>query len=93
MPGEMIPIFLFGIMGLVGIAYSPVGRAFGRLIGGDKADPEVGELKAEIAELREQVTDLESRLHGELDEVQNRLDFAERVIAQAKAKDALPGGR
>lgn len=29
----------------------------------------------------------------ELDDIQNRLDFAERVLAQVKARDALPGPR
>lgn len=93
MPGELIPIVLFIVMGAVGISFSPIGRAMARRAGGAKDDPDIEELKAEIAELRERLADAEARLGGELDELHNRVDFAERVIAQQQAKGALPGER
>ncbi len=92
MPGELIPIVLFIMMGAVGISFSPIGRALARRAGGAKDDPDVEELKAEIAELRERLSDAEARLGGELDELHNRMDFAERVVAQQKPREALPGG-
>ena len=52
---------------------------------------EVELLRGEIDRLR---TDVEHTSRPpELDDIQNRLDFAERVLAQVKARDALPGPR
>jgi hypothetical protein len=50
------------------------------------------ELRDEVDQLRAEVADLRSRA-GEMDDVQNRLDFAERMLAQVREKNALPGGR
>ncbi|HEY2805078.1 MAG TPA: hypothetical protein VGI92_04390 [Gemmatimonadales bacterium] len=46
---------------------------------------EVEQMRAEIAQLRER--------SAELDDVHNRLDFAERLLAQVREKPALPGPR
>ena len=76
--------------GLVAIAFSPIGRAIARRIGGGKVEEsEVAELRADVADLR---AELDARL-GQVDELQERLDFAERALAQVKARDALPGAR
>ena len=50
------------------------------------------DLRDEVDQLRAEVADLRSR-SAELDDVQNRLDFAERMLAQVRDKNALPGGR
>jgi hypothetical protein len=50
---------------------------------------EVEQLRAEVERLRGEVEG--AVRHPEIDEIQNRLDFAERVLAQMKARDALPG--
>src|SRR5262245_57413835 len=92
-PRELIPIILFNVCGLVAIAFSPIGRAIARRIGGDKVDEgEVAELRGELSELRAELDDTRSRL-AQLDEMQERLDFAERVLAQARDKAALPEAR
>lgn len=97
-PGDFIPLFgmLTGIvmMVLIGVtivkvANGTVGQAIARrLHGKSAADPE---LQAEIGELRDQVAALEQRL-GETEE---RLDFAERLLAQPRepAHPQLPEGR
>lgn len=76
------------MMGAVGVSFSPLGRAVGRRLAGGR-DPdtqaEVEELRAEVAELRRELDDMHARL-GQLDDVQNRLDFAERLLAQVKAR-------
>jgi len=60
------------------------------LAGGGKQAIE--ELREEVDQLRAEVEQL--RLRGaELDDVHNRLDFAERMLAQVKEKNALPGPR
>lgn len=45
-------------------------------------------LKDEVAELRDE----SHAVRRELTEAHERLDFAERLLAQAKAKAQLPGG-
>lgn len=59
------------------IMHGPVPRA-----GAGGEDPRVDDLADDVRALQAQ-----------LDEMQGRLDFAERVIAQQKARDALPGAR
>jgi len=85
----MIPIVLFLVMGAVGVSFSPLGRALARRAGG--ADPgdarEVDALRTEVAELREELREV----RGELAEASERLDFAERMLAQVRQKNALPG--
>ena len=75
---------------MIFIAYSPVMRALGNRImhgrmpppGEPVADPRVDELLDDNAMLRRQ-----------LDEMQERVAFAERMLAQQKAPNALPGAR
>ena len=84
MPHDLVPIVVFLVLGLVGGVYSPIGRAIARRISGEVpqgrgADTaEVDALSGDVAELRR-----------ELDEVQNRLDFAERLLAQVKERGLL----
>ena len=93
MPRELIPIILFNVCGLVAIAFSPIGAAIARRIGGNRADEsEVAELRGEVSELRAELDETRSRLN-QLDELQERVDFAERMLAQARDKAALPEAR
>jgi hypothetical protein len=94
MTGEAVPIFgmvtgmaitLGVIFGFVRLAQGPVGQALARRIqghvGGDS------ELAADVAELREQV-DL---LRRQLEETQERVDFAERLLSQQGPAARIPG--
>ena len=79
------------IVGLtfVGIAFSPLARALGNRImhgripapGGGGEDPRVDDLTDELAATRRH-----------LDELQERVDFAERLLAQAREKGMLGSG-
>ena len=80
-----IPIWAIASWGGMMIFRGPVGQALGRRISrdGQDAPPEVPqELYAELDELRARV--------GELEE---RVDFSERLLAQQKASDGLPAER
>ncbi len=76
---------------IVLVAYSPVFRALGNRIMHGKTPPagipmtvdteRVDQLSGEVAALRNQ-----------LYETQERLDFTERMLAQAREKGALPAG-
>lgn len=52
----------------------------------------VDELRDEIEQLRGELADMQTRLR-QVDEIQERLDFAERMLAQVKSQGALPGAR
>jgi hypothetical protein len=78
-------ITLAGIFGFVRIAQGPVGQAFARRIQGRAgADPQVA---AELTDLREQV----ELLRRQLEEIHERVDFAERLLSQQRLAERLPG--
>lgn len=92
--GELIPIFgmitgmvmtLGIIFGLVQLTRGPVGQALARRIQGRAAETD-GEVRTELAELRDQV----DALRTTLEETQERLDFTERLLSQARPADRLP---
>jgi hypothetical protein len=73
---------------ILGVAFSPIGRAVAHRIMHGKAprqpelaDPRVDDLSGEVAILREQ-----------LEATQDRLDFTERMLAQAREKGQLGAG-
>ncbi len=74
---------------IIGVAFSPVFKALGHRIMHGKPpkqvsladDPRVDDLSAEVAALREQ-----------LDATQERLDFTERLLAQAQQRGQLGAG-
>ena len=77
----------FGSKGLAEAAFR------NRVAGNDAtAQRALEELREEVEQLRGEVGELRAR-SAELDDVQNRLDFAERMLAQARERNALPGGR
>ena len=94
MTGEAVPIFgmvtgmaitLGVIFGFVRLAQGPVGQALARRIQGHAGDD--SELAADVAELREQV-DL---LRRQLEETQERVDFAERLLSRQGPAARIPG--
>lgn len=86
-PEVIVPVVLFGGGALVGISFSPIGRAIARRIGGRDAAAEDAAL-AEVEALREDL----GTVKAELGEVQERLDFAERLLAQARETGQLGAG-
>jgi len=94
---ELIPIFgmLTGVaitcaavFGLVKVAEGPLGQAIARRIQGHRAGADA-EVQAELGELRSQV----DTLRQQLEETQERVDFAERLLTRQRSPDELPGGR
>lgn len=96
--GDFWPMLVGFVGGLSVLAFAVAGAkrfALGPSGGGARAvrelAEEVDQLRAEVERLR---TDVEqTRRPPELEEIQNRLDFAERLLGQMKARDALPGPR
>ncbi|HET8625571.1 MAG TPA: hypothetical protein VFM14_18565 [Gemmatimonadales bacterium] len=74
-------ILIFGGGTAVALSFSPVGRAVAARIRGETAKPQPDpELQAEVDLLRQDVTEL-----------QERLDFAERMLAQRPEAARLQG--
>lgn len=78
--GQDVIIAVALTIGLVKIFSGPLGAALAERIRGGPA-PDDPALAAEVEQLRGRLADLEERL-----------DFAERLLAQAREADQLPGG-
>jgi hypothetical protein len=90
---ELVPIaaMLTGLLitvslvwGGVRVAHGPLGQALAQRLRGRSGD---AELSNEVAELRDQV-DL---LRRQLEETQERMDFAERLLSQRAPAAGIPG--
>lgn len=73
----------------IGLFFGPIGSAFARRLAGR---PGPAEVDAEINEIRAQVRDEADDLRNRLAEVEERLDFAERLLAHSRQTDQLPAG-
>lgn len=62
-----------------------------RISGRVPSGREIDALRDEVLQLRAELDEVHARL-GDVEEIQNRLDFAERMIGQLKGRPALPGG-
>jgi len=76
------------LAGMVLILRGPVGRALARRIEGTAGQSE-GLSLAEADELRGRMSELEQQ-HSRLLELEERLDFAERLLAQPRDPARLP---
>lgn len=87
-------IFAMTVVGFVGVGSITLIRAWAQRIsrGAGPDHREVDALRDEVEALRAEQDGMRDRL-TQLDEIQNRLDFAERMLAQGKDKPALPGPR
>ncbi len=66
-----------------------VGQAVAkRIAGGSPGAREVEALRDEVAQLRAEMDGVQGRL-SDVDELQNRVDFAERLLAQARERGLL----
>lgn len=81
MPVEQFLITVAGIVGTVVALRGPIGRAIAARIEGRR--PPDDETALELDDLRARVTTLEEG-QSQLTEVQERLDFAERLLAQER---------
>jgi Na+/glutamate symporter len=86
-PGELAMFLALGAAAL-GIFFGPVGGALARRLGGR---PTKSEAHAEIEQVSERVTAEVDELRNRLAEVEERLDFAERLLARGGHEDQIQG--
>jgi len=77
-------ILIFGGGTAVALGFSPIGRAFADRIRGKHALPQAEDLRAEIGEQHEAVVEELQQVRREVAELAERLDFAERLLAQRR---------
>jgi len=87
MPTEQLAMLIVTITGC-GIALV-LARALALRLRGPAHPPLDAHVVEELEDMRAQM----DRLQGQLDEVLERQDFTERVLAQARERGALPGGK
>jgi Na+/glutamate symporter len=87
-PGELAMFLAIGAAA-VGLLFGPIGSAVARRLAG-RAEPEEGQ--AELEQVSERLNTEVHELRGRLAEVEERLDFAERLLARNEPSHYLPGG-
>ncbi|HEU4827660.1 MAG TPA: hypothetical protein VFT04_00560 [Gemmatimonadales bacterium] len=90
-PGEMLLIAMTIVAALIGAIYilGPLARALARRIEGKATDPA---LQEEMHALRERVSEVDG-LRDRVLELEERVDFAERLLSQAPQQERLPAPR
>ncbi len=81
--GILAILLIFGGGTLIAVSFSPIGRAIAERIRG--AAPDSGHDPAIYDELE--------RMRGEMAELQERVDFTERLLAKSREQEQLPGGQ
>ena len=94
-PGDFAGLLGVSVACFTVVSFTPIGRAIARRVSG-ASDPAAAHdaqlLRDEVEQLRIEVDAMRGRM-AEMDELQGRMDFAERMIAANKDRNALPGAR
>jgi len=84
---------MLAMVALVGVSILTLAKAFAKRVAGGASDArEIEALRDEVAQLRADFEAMQARL-ADVDEIQNRLDFAERLLAQARERGQLGAPR
>jgi Tfp pilus assembly protein PilO len=89
----LVILLLFGSGAIVAVGFSPLGRALADRIRGRPVAQDAEELRAELAEAREVHAEELQQVRQEVADLAERLDFAERMLAQQREAPRVgPGG-
>ena len=87
-PGELAMFLAVGAAA-IGLFFGPIGTALGRRLAG-RSGPD--ELQVELEQMNERMAAEVEILRGRLSEVEERLDFAERLLPRGGPPDQIPEG-
>ena len=82
-------ILIFGGGTIVALGFSPIGRAIADIIRRKGQTPVGEDVRAELAEHREALTEELEAVRREVAELAERLDFAERLLAKNRDSQRL----
>ena len=90
LPPQVTALIALGFFAACALVLYPLMRALGRRLEGGRsqADPA---LRSEIEELRARLGEMDAMQHRLVD-LEERVDFAERLLAQRRDAERLPGG-
>ena len=84
-------IAALGFFACISIVGSSIARAIAGRVG-RRSQGELNAMREEIDQLHADLEHVQGRL-AQVDDMQERLDFAERMLGQLRSGGALPGGR
>jgi hypothetical protein len=87
--GVLAITFIFGGGTLFLLAISPIGKAIAERIRGKSVAGASGELRADLAEHKEALGQELEAVRREVAELAERVDFAERLLAQKREGERL----
>ena len=82
----LMVVVLFAVVAIK--VLGPLARAWARKLDGKVGDPE---LRAEMDNLRDQLAEMDG-LRGRVQELEERVEFAERLLSQKRDQDLLQRG-
>jgi len=86
----MMTLVLIGVVIIAVKVLGPIARAWARKLEGKVGDPQI---HADLEQMRDQLGEVDS-LRNRVAELEERIEFTERLLAQRKDQDLLPrGGR
>jgi hypothetical protein len=85
MTGPTMVLIAIAFLTAITVVLWPIARALGRRLEGKPAD---GELRGEVERLQQRLAEVDA-LHGRVAELEERLDFTERLLAQAREPNRL----
>ena len=90
LPPQVTLLITLGFFAACAVVLFPLMRALARRLEGKPAGSDPA-LRSEIDQLRHRLDESEV-FHGRVLELEERVDFAERLLAQRREGDRLPGG-
>ena len=91
--GILALILIFGGGACIGISFSPIGRALADRIRGKSASAGSGDLRTELAEHKDALDQELETVRREVAELAERMDFAERLLAQNREGQRIGPGQ
>lgn len=94
MDGRMLVIVIASLLTIGAATWllAPIARGLGERLRGSRAsETELEALRAEVQALRDDLLEEQQRSRAEIGELIERLEFAERLLAQQRDAPRLPG--
>lgn len=91
LPPQVTGVIAIGFLAAVAVVLHPLMRAIGRRIEGRQSTPDPA-LRAEVDQLQARLHELEQVQHRVM-ELEERVDFAERLLAQRREPDRIDRGQ